>query len=431
MNTLVELSAASMAAPSPQTEPAFQSFLKSALQSRPNHNADLLVKAYRFAEQVHQGQKRKSGTPYIHHALAVGQILSDLHQDTTTLAAGLLHDVVWQANVPLEQVQDTFGKPIAGLVDGVTKIKDLSFQSPEAEQVENFRKMFLSMAQDIRVILIKFADRLHNMRTLEHLPLETQERMALESRDIYAPLAHRLGIARIRWELEDLSLKWLEPEAYRSIQEKITLKRTEREAYIEKIRAPLQKALDEAGIRAEITGRAKNFSSINKKMKRRDKAFEEIYDLFAIRILVDTLPECYNTLGLIHSLYTPVMSRFKDFIATPKSNRYRSLHTTVVGPDGLMVEVQIRTWEMHQTAEVGIAAHWRYKEGEEKASDLDQHMSWLRSLLEWQKETTDPQEFMEELKVDLFSNEIYVFTPNGDLLQLPDEATSVDFAYAV
>ena len=413
------------------TSSDFQDFLEATLKSRPNHNADLLTQAHAFAERAHKGQSRKSGAPYISHALSVARILVELNQDTTTLCAGLLHDTVGHGSATLAQIEETFGKRIAELVDGVTKIKDLSFQSREAEQAENFRKMFMSMVRDLRVILIKFSDRLHNMRTLEYLPAETRQRMARESLDIYAPLAHRLGIARIRWELEDLSLKWLDPESYRAIQEKINLKRRDREAYIEEVRAPLHKALTDDGIQAEISGRPKNFYSIHRKMQSRTKSFDDIYDLQAIRILVGTIPECYHALGLIHSLYTPVMARFKDFIAVPKSNMYQSLHTTVVGPRKLMLEVQIRTYEMHQTAEDGIAAHWLYKEGKQKGSDLDRHMTWLRSLLEWQKETSDPHEFIEELKVDLLPHEIFVFTPKGDLISLPEGATPIDFAFAV
>ena len=410
---------------------AFQTFLDKALQTQPNHNVGLLERAYLFAEQAHQNQFRKSGQPYIDHALEVATILIDLHQDTTTLAAGLLHDTISHGSATLEQIETDFDNRIASLVDGVTKIGDLTFQTREAEQAENFRKMFLSMVRDLRVILVKFADRLHNMRTLEALPPETQQRMAQESLDIYAPLAHRLGVARIRWELEDLALKWLDPKSYRTIQEKIYHKRREREAYIEEVREPLLEALNNAKIRADIKGRPKNFYSIHKKMQTREKDFEDLYDLLAIRILVDTIPECYNALGLVHSMYTPIMSRLKDFIATPKSNMYQSLHTTVVGPRNIMLEVQIRTHDMHDTAEVGIAAHWLYKEGRKKGSELDQHMTWLRNVLEWQKETTDPQMFMDELKVDLFSHEIFVFTPQGDLVELPENATPIDFAFSV
>ncbi len=411
--------------------PAFQNLLQTAQQSRFNHDFTLLTSAYEFAQKAHQGNHRISKEPYINHALSVANILIELNQDTATVVAGMLHDTIGHGSATLETIETQFGERIARLVDGVTKIKDLSYQSPEDEQVENFRKMFLSMVRDLRVILIKFSDRLHNMRTLEPLPPETRTRMAQESLDIYAPLAHRLGIARIRWELEDLALKWLDPESYRSIQEKINLKRHEREAYIEQVCTPLLKAINDAGIQADISGRPKNFYSIHKKMQYLGKAFDEIYDLLALRIQVNTVPECYHALGLVHSMFTPVMARFKDFVATPKSNMYQSLHTTVIGPRRLMLEVQIRTFEMHQTAEVGIAAHWLYKEGKQKNSDIDRHMTWLRSLLEWQAETSDPQEFIEDLKIDLFPHEIYVFTPKGDLISLPEGATPVDFAYSV
>jgi len=411
--------------------PILQVLLRTAHRTRSDHDLELIARAYHFSELAHRGQFRKSGDPTVTHLAAVGHILLDLRLDSTTVSAGLLHDVVEDTDVPITRISAEFGDEIANLVDGVTKIKDLTFQTPEDEQAENFRKMLLSMARDIRVVLIKFADRLHNLRTLKHLEPAFQERMVLESRDIYAPLAHRLGIAKVRSELEDLSLKWLDPDAYKEIQEKINLTREERESYIEEVRTPLKEGLDKSGIAANIAGRPKNFYSIYRKMVHRGKSFAEIYDLLAIRILVDSLPECYNALGLVHSMFTPVMSRFKDFIATPKSNMYQSLHTTVVGPKGMMLEVQIRTQEMHQTAEVGIAAHWRYKEGKKSQTDLDRHMAWLRGLLDWQRETTDPREFMEELKVDLFPTEIYVFTPRGDLIQLPENSTPIDFAFAV
>ena len=411
--------------------PDLQNLLRSAIDVRPNQNLRLISKAYHFAELAHRNLRRKSGDPAISHAVAVCRILIDLGLDSATAAAGLLHDVVDDTDVTLTQIESHFGAEIAGLVDGVSRIKDFSFQSPEAEQAENFRKMLLSMARDLRVVLVKLADRLHNMRTLKYMRPESQERMVYESRDIYAPLAHRLGMSRMRAELEDLSLKWLEPKAYRYIQEKINLTREEREACIEAVQKPLSEALEKAGIQADMTGRSKNFSSIYKKMNGRGKAFDEIYDLLALRVLVDTIPECYNVLGLVHTMYPPVTARFKDFIATPKSNMYQSLHTTIIGPSRMMLEVQIRTRKMHQTAEVGIAAHWLYKEGKRGPSEMDRHMAWLRSLLEWQRETTNPQEFMDELKVDLFPNEIYVFTPKGDLIQLPEDATPLDFAFAV
>ena len=411
--------------------PDLQNLLRSAIDVRPNQNLRLVARAYHFAELAHRNQQRKSGDPAISHAVAVCRILIDLGLDAATVAAGLLHDVVDETRVPLSQIDAHFGAEIAGLVDGVSRIRDFSFQSPESEQAENFRKMLLSMARDVRVVLVKLADRLDNMRTLKFMRPASQKRMVCESRDIYAPLAHRLGMSRMRAELEDLSLKWLEPKAYRYIQEKINLTREEREACIEAVRKPLADALRKAGIQAEMTGRSKNFSSIYKKMNVRGKTFDEIYDLLAMRILVETVPECYNVLGLVHTLYPPVIARFKDFIATPKSNMYQSLHTTVAGPNGMMLEVQIRTREMHQTAEMGIAAHWLYKEGKRGPSEMDRHMAWLRGLLEWQRETSDPREFMDDLKVDLFPNEIYVFTPKGDLIQLPEGATPLDFAFAV
>jgi GTP pyrophosphokinase len=408
-----------------------QSLLAEAAASRGDHDVDLIRRGYHFTELAHRGQMRKSGDPILSHLLAVTRILVEHQLDSTTLVAGLLHDTVEDAGIPLSQIRGEFGSEIAGLVDGMTRVKDLSFESPEVEQAENFRKMLLSMANDIRVVLIKFADRLHNMRTLEFLNPETRGRMAAECRDIYGPLAHRLGLARIRWELEDLSLKFLEPKTYRSIQEKISLKRGEREAFIEEVRKPLAEQLSEVGIHADITGRPKNFYSVYGKMERRQKTFEEIFDLFAVRIIVNTIPECYQALGIVHALHAPVMARFKDFIATPKTNMYQSLHTTVVGPGGYMVEVQIRTRDMHETSEVGIAAHWRYKEGMRKASNLDEKMPWLRRLVDWQNETSDPKDFIEELKTDLFPKEIYVFTPKGDLIQLPEESTPVDFAFAI
>jgi len=392
---------------------------------------EFVVRAYRFAEEAHRGQERKSGSPYVHHCVEVARILAQLHLDSTTIAAGLLHDVLEDTGITREKVGEEFGEEVVSLVDGVTEITGLKFQSREVRRAETFRKMLLSMVKDLRVILIKFADRLHNMRTLEFLTSEKQQRIALETREVYAPLAHRLGIARIQWELEDLCLKHLEPEAYRDIQEKIQLSREEREAYIEKIKTPLEQELRKSGVDAEIVGRPKNSSSIYGKMKRRRVSFDEIYDLLAIRILVHSVKECYHVLGLVHEMYTPVTDRFRDFIAVPKTNMYQSLHTTVIGPRGEMVEIQIRTRGMHQRAEMGIAAHWRYKEGQRREDDMDGQMAWLRHLVDWQSETEDPREFMEELKIDLFQDEIFVFTPQGDVIQLPKDATPLDFAFSV
>lgn len=391
----------------------------------------IINKASHFARQAHKNQLRLSGDPYFSHALEVGVILSEMEMDQVTIAAGLLHDVVEDTGVTLSEVEDEFSPEIAQLVDGVTKISELHFSSMEEKQAENFRKMIFSMVRDIRVIMIKFADRLHNMRTIDYLPKVKQKRIARETREIYAPLAHRLGIARIKWELEDLSFKVLNPKDYEEISKNINEKRRERESYIQRMSRPIKRELKKANIQAEISGRPKHLYSIYKKMERRDKPFEEIYDLFAIRILAKKVDECYFALGIVHTLYTPIHDRFKDYIATPKSNMYQSIHTTVIGPEGKMVEIQIRTLEMHKTAEEGIAAHWRYKEGKFKEDDFDKHLKWLRQVLDWQREVRDPKEFMEDLKISLFQEEIFVFTPKGDLFKLPRNSTPIDFAFAV
>ncbi len=391
----------------------------------------LVRKAFDFAFEAHRHQLRKSGEPYFIHCLEVARILTEMEMDYITVIAGLLHDVVEDTGVTLDEVRDEFGDEVALLVDGVTKISELQFSSLEQKQAENFRKMIFSMIQDIRVIMIKFADRLHNMRTIGYLPRKKQERIALETREIYAPLAHRLGIAKVKWELEDLAFKVLDPKAYDEVAEKIREKRAEREAYIQRFVVPIQKELKKAGIEADITGRPKHLYSIYRKMQIRQKPFEEIYDLFAIRIIVKRVDECYFSLGIVHTLYTPIHERFKDYIATPKSNMYQSIHTTVIGPEGKMVEIQIRTEEMHRTAEAGIAAHWKYKEGKQKEDDFDRQILWLRQVLDWQRDEHDPEEFMEDLKISLFHEEIFAFSPKGDLFKLPRGATPVDFAFAV
>ena len=398
-----------------------------------NDQADfpLISQAYFFANTFHSGQTRKSGKPFLQHCVEVARILAQLRLDATTVAAGLLHDVLEDTPATYTMVAKEFGEKIAALIDGVTKIEQFQFESQEARQAETYRKMLLSVTQDIRVILIKFADRLHNMRTLDHVTPAQQLRIAHETLEVYSPLAHRFGLARIRGELEDLSLKYLDFESYQSIRENVAMKRAEREAYLEEFKNPIEEELRHNGIEAEITARAKRFYSIYTKMSSREKSFEEIYDLMAVRILVGTVRECYHTLGLVHTLYRPIPDRFKDYIATPKSNMYQSLHTSVIGPRGLPVEIQMRTQEMHHTAEIGIAAHWRYKTGEEGQSELDQHLHWLRQVLDWQQDATDPAEFMESLKIDLFQDEIFVFTPQGDLHQLPKSATPIDFAFAV
>jgi GTP pyrophosphokinase len=392
---------------------------------------DLLTRAYRASAQAHSGQKRKSGEDFLSHSVAVATILAEHQMDSTTIAAALLHDVVEDSNVSIDEIRRDFGAEVAELVDGLTKLSGLTFRSAEEAQAENYRKLLLSIAKDARVIIIKLADRLHNMRTLEHLSEEQQRRIALETQEIYAPLAHRFGMAGVKAELEDLAFKFLEPEEYRALIKKIQARRTERDQTIERLRVPLTEELKRAGLTDfEITGRPKNLWSIHKKMKRRDKPFEEIYDLLAMRVLVGSVADCYHALGVIHHQWTPLQERIKDYIASPKSNGYQSLHTTVFGPGGQLYEIQIRTGEMHRTAEYGIAAHWLFKEG--KAPDeFDRHLAWFRQLLELQQDAHSPEEFLEFLKVDLYQDEIFVFTPRGDVKQLPKDATPIDFAFTV
>ena len=393
---------------------------------------DLLVRAYRFSEQAHRGQLRNSGDPYITHSVEVAKILADLQLDSITVASGLLHDVIEDTQLTLADVEAEFGKEIAAIVDGLTKIAKLpTGGSTQERQVESYRKLLLSIAKDARVIIVKLADRLHNMRTLDWLPADKRKRIAQETRDLYAPLAHRFGMAKLRWELEDLSFKHLETEEYKALAKKVAQKRGEREALIRQLADPLIARLAEAGIRdVEVTGRPKHLWSIYKKMKQREKPYEEIYDLLAIRVLVNTVPDCYHALGVIHDGWTPVQERIKDYIAQPKSNGYQSLHTTVFGPGRQLYEVQIRTRDMHRTADYGIAAHWRYKE-DAKSDELDRHLSWFRQVLELQMDAKTPDEFLEFLKLDLYQDEIFVFTPTGDVIQLPKGATPLDFAFAV
>ena len=394
-------------------------------------DVELIARAYRLSEKAHRGQKRASGEEYIAHCVEVAKILADLHLDTTSVAAGLVHDVVEDTLISLDELRNALGEEIANIVDGVTKIGKVQFRSNTEQQVENYRKLLLSMAQDARVILIKLADRVHNMRTLEHLRPDKRRRIALETREIYAPLAHRLGMAQIRWELEDLTFKHLEVEAYRELAKKVADKRNEREEHIEALRGPLEEELRTAGIPVEVYGRPKHLWSIQRKMLQRGKPYEEIYDLMAIRVVTDTVANCYHALGVIHNRWTPLQERFHDYIATPKSNMYRSLHTTIFGPGGRLYEIQIRTHEMHRTAEYGIAAHWKYKEGDRAVNEVDEKLSWFRQVLEWQQDTREPEEFMEFLRIDLFQDEIFVFTPKGDVKQLPKGATPIDMAFAV
>ena len=391
---------------------------------------EMLTRAYEFSRIAHAGQKRRSGEDYIVHCVEVTEILADLHLDTVTLVSALIHDVVEDTTATLEDVKDAFGGEVATVVDGLTKISRVQFRTNTEQQVENYRKLLLSMAQDARVILVKLADRLNNMRTLQHLREEKRRRIALETREIYAPLAHRLGMAHIKWELEDLCFKFLEPEAYKDLARKIAEKRTEREDLIDRLRQPLEEDLRGAGIVCEVTGRPKHLWSIFRKMQRREKSYDEIYDLMAIRVIVDTITDCYHALGVIHNRWTPLQERFHDYIATPKSNMYRSLHTTIFGPGGRLYEIQIRTREMHRTAELGMAAHWKYKEGR-GGDEVDETLTWFRQVLEWQQETKEPDEFLEFLRIDLFQDEIFVFTPQGDVKQLPKGATPIDFAFGV
>jgi len=394
-------------------------------------DVDTVVRAYHLAAEAHEGQKRASGADFVTHAVEVATILAQLKLDTASLAAALTHDVVEDTAISLDELRAEFGDEIATIVDGVTKIGKVRYLSQSAQQVENYRKLLLSMAQDARVILVKLADRLHNMRTLEHLPPEKQLRVARETREIYAPLAGRLGVARIRWELEDLAFKFLEPDEFNDLGKKIRQTRRQRERQIAEMKRPLDEALREQGIEAEVTGRPKHLWSIYRKLRKRVTSFEEIYDLMAMRVMTDSLQSCYAALGIIHSLWKPIPERFHDYVATPKSNMYQSIHTTVVGPSGRRYEVQIRTEEMHRTAEYGIAAHWRYKEGRAEDSEVDEALVWFRQVLEWQQDTKEPEEFMEFLRMDLFHGEIFVFTPKGEVKSLPDGSTPIDFAFAV
>jgi len=392
---------------------------------------DLLARAYQASAQAHRGQKRLSGDDFVSHSVAVATILAEQQMDSTTIAAALLHDVVEDSDVSLDDIRKDFGAEVAELVDGLTKIASLTFRSTAEEQAENYRKLLMSVARDARVLIIKLADRLHNMRTLEHLPEDRQRRIALETREIYAPLAHRFGMAGIKAELEDLAFKFLETKDYWELVRKVKAKKSERERTIDRLQGPLAEELARAGVSdCEITGRPKNLWSIYKKMKKRGEPFEEIYDLLAVRVLVGSVADCYHVLGLIHHKWTPLQERIKDYIASPKSNGYQSVHTTIFGPGGQLYEIQIRTRDMHRTAEYGIAAHWLFKEGKQP-DELDRHLAWFRQLLELQQDTHTPEEFLEFLKVDLYQDEIFVFTPRGDVKRLPKGATPIDFAFTV
>ena len=413
-------------------EEAYNRLIEIIKSYQPDETCENIRKAYELADEAHKEQKRVNGDPYILHPLAVAEILADMEIDTTTITASLLHDVVEDTEYMLEDIERIFGKEVAFLVDGVTKLNRLDYRTKEDQQVNSMRKMFLAMAKDIRVVVIKLADRLHNMRTLKYMRSEKQKRIAQETLEIYAPLAHRLGIFNIKWELEDLSFRYMEPDKYYDLVDQMKEKRKVREEIVNEAIDVLKKTLTESSISFEINGRPKHFYSIYKKMKKDNRDLSQIYDLYAIRVIVDTVQDCYGVLGIVHSLWKPLPYRFKDYIAMPKPNNYQSLHTTVIGTRGQPVEIQIRTWDMHHIAEYGVAAHWRYKEGRasQKATGFDEKMGWLRNMLEWQ-DTSNPQEFVNALKLDAFSDEVFVFTPRGDVIDLPQGAIPIDFAYRI
>jgi len=408
-----------------------QTLIDEIPKYQPGADLAVLERAYQFSERSHRGQQRASGEPYLSHPLQVASLLVDFKMDVTTVTAGLLHDVLEDTGATKAELEREFGKEIAELVDGVTKLGKLAFSSREERQAENFRKMLVAMARDLRVLMIKLADRLHNMRTLDYLASDKARKIAQETLDIYAPLAHRLGMAKVKAELEDLALRTMSPDAYVDLQKRVAKRRLEREADINYVITIIERKLREVGIESQIRGRPKHFYSIFKKMHDQGREFDEIYDLTAVRVITASVRDCYGALGVIHSLWKPVPGRFKDFIAMPKVNMYQSLHTTVIGPKGDPVEIQIRTWEMHRIAEEGIAAHWLYKEKKTGKDKLDESLLWLRQLIETQNDTKDPREFLDSVRVDLFPDEVYVFTPKGDVKALPDAATPIDFAFAV
>ena len=407
-----------------------QQFLDDILNINPNYDVDLINRAYSIAEDMHNGQLRKSGEPYIIHPIEVARILAELGMDDETLVAGLLHDVIEDTPYTKEQLKAEFGEEVLLLVDGVTKLGSIVFENKEEKQAENLRKMFLAMSKDIRVLIIKLADRLHNLRTINYMTEEKIKEKCRETLEIYAPLASRLGIYTMKFEMEDIALKYLEPEAYYELAEKVSARKEEREAVINQVIAEVKKALDDFNIKCEIMGRSKHFYSIYRKMKYQHKQLDEIFDLTAIRVIVESVKDCYAVLGIVHTMWKPIPGKFKDYIAMPKPNMYQSLHTTVIGDNGDPFEIQIRTYEMHKIAEYGIAAHWKYKEGI-KSDKEEVKLAWLRQTLELQKDMDDPREFMETLKVDLFASQVYVFTPRGDVLELPAGSTPLDFAFKI
>ena len=412
-------------------EEALKEFMDYVHSYLGDDECDQIMKAFTLADKAHEGQFRASGEPYIMHPLAVAEILAHLQIDHITLIAALLHDVVEDTEYTKEDIEKLFGAEVAFLVDGVTKLNQFQYETKEDRQMENYRKMILAMAKDVRVVVIKRGDRLHNMRTLKHMRSDKQKRIAKETLEIFAPLAHRLGIFNVKWELEDLSFRYLEPDKYYDLVDQMKQKRQAREDIVNDTMEQLTKALGEAGIKADIKGRPKHFYSIYKKMKKDNRDLSQIYDLLAVRVIVDTVPDCYAVLGIAHSIWKPLPYRFKDYISMPKSNMYQSLHTTVIGTMGQPVEIQIRTWEMHRVSEYGVAAHWRYKEGNKGADkEFDQKVAWLRQVLEWQ-DTSNPKELVNALKLDVFSGEVFVFTPKGDVVKLPIGSVPLDFAYRV
>src|SRR6476646_1385393 len=409
----------------------FRELMRRMRANRPNDDLELIRKAYEFSQKHHAGQSRASGQPYLVHPLEVALVLAEMKMDPVAIAAGLLHDSVEDTSVTVVDIRKEFGEQVAHIVEGVTKISAIDFATREEQQAENLRKMMLAMVDDIRVVLIKLADRLHNMRTLEHLPPERQQKIAEETLDIYAPIAHRLGMGKIRGELEDLGFRYLDPIGYQQVQETVEARRKQGEAFLARVESVFRDKLKEAGITATVESRIKRLYSIHKKLQRQHIAVEQVYDLYAMRVVTKSVQDCYAVLGIIHNLWRPVHGRIKDFIAMPRPNLYQSLHTSVISDEGHPFEVQIRTREMHRVAEEGIAAHWKYKEGKSGPDKDDQAFAWMRQLLEWQQEVKDPHEFLNSLKLDLYPEEVYCFTPKGEVKMLPRGATPLDFAYAI
>ena len=413
------------------TDAIVEKIIQMVKSYSPNANTDMIDIAYRLAKSAHKNQYRKSGEPYIIHPVQIAYIAAELSMDHIAICAGLLHDVIEDTAYSFDDIAVLFGKSVAEIVDGITKLKKIQYRDHQEQQVENLRKMFFAMSKDIRVVMIKLIDRLHNMRTLAFMPKEKQLYIAKETLDVYAPLAHRLGISKIKSELEDLSLKYLDQVAYEEIADSINRKKAEREAYVSDIIDTLKSRMEENSINCEITGRAKHFYSIFRKMYAQNKTIDEIYDLFAVRIIVNTVAECYAVLGIVHDMYTPLPMRFKDYVAMPKPNMYQSLHTTVVGSDGTPFEIQIRTWDMHKVAQEGIAAHWKYKEGKSGTDAMDKELEWVRSLMETQADIMDADVFMNSLKIDMFSDQVFAFTPQGKVIPLPNGSTCIDFAFTI